>query len=441
MDADHDGRWEHTAVSANGVTTSKNYDTSGNLLNTSAKQTFTDGSILETITKADGSILKRETDINGNVKETAVDSGAQNLATALSATASFLGLVQAIQSGKPLPIVGAGITDIASTGLQSLQRNEWDLIIGYGRNDTVTISNYFLADHLKPAQFSFADGVNWSPEQLLTAYPLHLTGKGDNISMNNRHAQTLYADGGDDTVYAGDGNTVLHGGGGNDYLAGGIGNDLVDGGEGNDTLAYSGGNNLLIGGRGNDTITTSSGRDILAFNRGDGQDNVNLIKGQDKTLSLGGIRYADLQLKKSGMDLTLLTGNNEQITFKNWYESWYPTTASHNLSTLQVVIEGTADYNAASTDKTRNKKVEQFDFNKVVEEFETARKATPALTSWRITDALLKFHLQASDTAAIGGDLAYGYARNGNVSDATAQLLLATPEFGGQQSLSSKKVA
>jgi len=331
--------------------------------------------------------------------------------------------------------------DIASTGLQSLQRNEWDLIIGYGRNDTVTISNYFLADHLKPAQFSFADGVNWSPEQLLTAYPLHLTGKGDNISMNNRHAQTLYADGGDDTVYAGDGNTVLHGGAGNDYLAGGVGNDLVDGGEGNDTLGYSSGNNLLIGGRGNDTITTSSGRDILAFNRGDGQDNVNLIRGQDKTLSLGGIRYADLQLKKTGMDLTLLTGNNEQITFKNWYESWYPTTQSHNLSTLQIVVDSTADYNANSQDKTRNSKVAQFDFNRIVEQFDKARQATPALTRWSMTDALLKFHLLSSDTAALGGDLAYAYAKNGSVSDATAQLLLATPEFGSQQALSSRKAA
>jgi len=57
VDANHDGPWEQTQVSTNGVTTSKNYDNAGNLLNTSAKQSFADGSSLETITKSDGSIL------------------------------------------------------------------------------------------------------------------------------------------------------------------------------------------------------------------------------------------------------------------------------------------------------------------------------------------------------------------------------------------------
>ncbi|WP_034292686.1 cadherin-like domain-containing protein [Herbaspirillum sp. RV1423] len=330
--------------------------------------------------------------------------------------------------------------DIASTGLKGLKRNDWDLIISYGRYDTVTIRSYFLADHLKPAQFSFADGVTWSPEQLLAAYPLHLTDRSENVSLNNTHAQTLYAEWGDDTVYAGRGNTILYGGAGNDYLSGGAGNDLVHGGDGNDTLLHSRGNNLLIGGRGDDTMTTSDGRDVIAFNRGDGRDSVNLIMGEDKTLSLGGgIRYADLQLKKSGLDLLLSTGNNDQITFKNWYETWYPTTASHNLSTLQMVIEGSADYNAASGDKMRNKKVAQFDFNQVVQQFEQARQAAPALNSWSVADALLKAHLQGSDTAAIGGDLAYAYAKNGNWSDTAAQALLATPEFGRQQALATAK--
>nr|WP_231502160.1 hypothetical protein [Herbaspirillum sp. RV1423] len=48
---------------------------------------------------------------------------------------------------------------------------------------------------------------------------------------------------------------------------------------------------------------------------------------------------------------------------------------------LQMVIEGSADYNAASGDKMHNKKVEQFDFNQVVQQLEQARQAAPALNS------------------------------------------------------------
>ncbi|WP_155835063.1 hypothetical protein [Herbaspirillum sp. RV1423] len=52
---------------------------------------------------------------------------------------------------------------------------------------------------------------------------------------------------------------------------------------------------------------------------------------------------------------------------------------------------------------------------------------------------MLKAHLQGSDTAAIGGDLAYAYAKNGNWSDTAAKALLARPEFGRQQALATAK--
>jgi hypothetical protein len=45
----------------------------------------------------------------------------------------------------------------------------------------------------------------------------------------------------------------------------------------------------------------------------------------------------------------------------------------------------------------------------------------------------LEFYLNSSDTAAIGGDLAYPYAMNGNLSNLSmtpAQALLASPQFG-----------
>jgi len=38
----------------------------------------------------------------------------------------------------------------------------------------------------------------------------------------------------------------------------------------------------------------------------------------------------------------------------------------------------------------------------------------PGITSWGLTDTLLSAHLAGSDTAALGGDLAYQYNLNGN---------------------------
>ena len=62
-----------------------------------------------------------------------------------------------------------------------------------------------------------------------------------------------------------------------------------------------------------------------------------------------------------------------------------------------------------------------------------ARVANPALTSWALSSSLLNFYLVGSDTAAIGGDLAYQYAKSGNLSDFSmipTQTLLANPQFG-----------
>jgi hypothetical protein len=157
---------------------------------------------------------------------------------------------------------------------------------------------------------------------------------------------------------------------------------------------------------------------------------VNASTGKDNTLSLGkGIKYADLLFKKSANDLILVTGTSEQITFKDWYAN----VNNRSIANLQIVIEGTTDYNAASMDKLKNKKVEQFNFDGLVTAFDTARTTNTALTSWALSSSLLNFYLNSSDTAAIGGDLAYQYAKNGSLSNFSmtpAQGLLASTQFG-----------
>src|SRR4028118_769383 len=61
---------------------------------------------------------------------------------------------------------------------------------------------------------------------------------------------TVYAEGGDDTVVGGERN---------DSLDGGVGNDILVGGGGNDTLIGGGGNDTLIGGDGNDRLIDTNG--------------------------------------------------------------------------------------------------------------------------------------------------------------------------------------
>lgn len=259
---------------------------------------------------------------------------------------------------------------------------------------------------------------------------LALTGVAAINGTGNTLNNLLIGNAGNNTLNGAAGNDILQGGAGTDTLSDTSGNGLIDGGVGNDTLTGGTGKELFMGGTGNDIITTSAGADIIAFNLGDGQDIINVSTGKDNTVSLGkGIKYADLLFQKSSNDLVFITGAGEQLTFKNWYVS----TNNHSVANLQMVIEGTNDYDAASANALNNKKIQQFNFDSLVTAFDQARVANPALTSWALSSSLLGFHLGGSDTAAIGGDLTYEYAKTGNLSAISmtpAQSILANAQFG-----------
>jgi len=77
--------------------------------------------------------------------------------------------------------------------------------------------------------------------------------------------------------------------------------------------------------------------------------------------------------------------------------------------------------------------VQTFDFLGMVGAFDRARGASPGLTSWALTNALLQFHLSGADDFALGGDLAYWYAKNrgfGGISLAAAQQVIGAAGFG-----------
>jgi hypothetical protein len=210
------------------------------------------------------------------------------------------------------------------------------------------------------------------------------------------------------------------------------GNNLLDGGAGNDYLSGGSGQELFIGRIGNDTIKTGAGADVIAFNAGDGQDIVAASAGQDDVLSLGGgIGYSDLTFRVVGSDLVLDTGATENLTFK----SWYTGSTNKSVLTLQVVAEAMAGFDAGSSDPLLNKKVQTFDFAQLVNAFDAARAADPGLTSWALTNGLAQYHLSGSDDAALGGDLAYQYGKNGTLAGIgfdKAQDVLTSAQFGTQ---------
>jgi Ca2+-binding RTX toxin-like protein len=256
-----------------------------------------------------------------------------------------------------------------------------------------------------------------------------LTGSAAINATGNTADNLLIGNTASNTLSGGSGNDLMQSGGGADTLSDTSGNNLFDGGAGNDSITGGTGAELFVGGAGSDTITTSSGQDVILFNRGDGMDTVASSTTKDNTLSLGnGIRYSDLQFKKSSNDLILVTGTNEQVTFKDWYAS----TSNHSIANLQVIIANTADYVPNGT-ATQNRKVETFNFDGLASAFDTARSANPSLTTWSLASSLAKFYVSGSDTAAIGGDLSYQYGTTGTLSGigmAAAENILASTQFG-----------
>jgi hypothetical protein len=320
-----------------------------------------------------------------------------------------------------------------------------DTLLGTAGSDAV-----ILEDLISPPV-----GVPTMPR--LTSIERIATGAGDDVVdlTSQRFAYgDVVVDGGtgNDVLWSSSGNDYLKGGLGNDIADGGWGNDVIDGGAGDDTLIDLAGNNLVLGGAGNDVVTvgtghnlvaggagadvirTGAGRNIIAFDRGDGTDTVVTGAASANTLSLGkGIAYADLSLRRSGSDLVLDAGNGDAVTFRDWYAD----NANRTTKTLQFFKEGSSDYAPGSGDVTRSQKVETFDFAKLAAAADASRNAQPwvlqPLSRWNLSQGLLTAFLGASNTAALGGDLAYQYGSTGSLDGnwlGSTRSTLGSSQFG-----------
>ena len=333
-----------------------------------------------------------------------------------------------------------------------------------GTGDSLAMNGWLTSDFNKVEQFVFADGTVWgvndiislmSPAPVATMRNDDIFGTdGNDTIMALAGNDWVLGEAGDDLILGGAGSDELEGGTGSDILSGGTGsdylnadvtssdvsNDLLDGGAGNDNIYASISNDLLIGGIGNDDVTGDDGNDVVLFNRGDGNDwyysdyssNGVPLDQRTDTVSLGGgISYADLSFERNANDLILHTGSGESIIFEYWFDtSWMDNKA---ISKLQLVAEAMIGFDPNSSDPLLNKRIQQFDFLGLANQFEAAQAADPTITTWQLAPYLADFSLGGSDTAAIGGDMAYLYGKNGNLnglSEAELRAQLNDSSFG-----------
>jgi Ca2+-binding RTX toxin-like protein len=373
--------------------------------------------------------------VNASITYTLVGTEIENLTLtntgAVNGTGNSLNNVLIGNSGTNVLTGGAG-NDILDPG----SNGNTDMLSGGLGDDTYNIGTRTMGFSISESAGEGFDSVNSSAaynlasnvEALFLQGTMTINGTGNtigNLLRGNSVNNTLNGGGG--------GIDVLEGGSGGDTLQGTSANSLFNGGADNDFLNGSAARDLLIGGLGNDTLTTGSGADLILFNKGDGQDTVAASTGKDNVLSLGnGIAYADLLFQKTGSNLILKIGASDQITFTGYYNAVTPNNRS--VDQLQVILNGSPDYNPGSSDPTRNREVERFNFDGLVAAFDSARASDPSITTWALTNALTAQYVagSGSDTAAIGGDLAYRYGRFGTLSDisyAPAAAILGASTF------------
>lgn len=316
-----------------------------------------------------------------------------------------------------LVLEGLNVADI-----QLEKRSSYDLaFVIKSTGESITFQNFFSSDDYKLDAVKFADGTTWNRATLCNTFGIYGTAGNDSLSAVSGLSSRIYGDAGNDTLSGSTGNDLLDGGAGNDNLAGGAGNDILQGGADDDILTDTAGTALFNGGAGND---------LILFNKGDGQDTFATGGTGSDTLSLGGaFAYSDLTFSKSTNDLVLKMGTTDQLTFKDWYAA----TPSKPVVNLQVIAEAMAGFAAGGANPLLDQKVEKFNFTSLVGAFDAARTATPTLTTWALTNALANFQLAGSDTAALGGDLAYQYGKNGTLAGiglTAAQDVIGNASFG-----------
>ena len=240
---------------------------------------------------------------------------------------------------------------------------------------------------------------------------LTLTGTSALSGTGNALTDLIVGNAGNDTLTGGTGIAVLEGGtAGSDQLKAASNQAALIGGAGASTLTGGAYKDFYAAGKVSDSLTTGATANVVSINKGDGATALQPTTGASNVLSLGaGIDTESLTFTKSGNNLVLTDGvSGDAITFGNWYAG----SADQDFTTLQVVEIASASYNASGTDALRNKALEDFNFSSLVSQFNAV--GSPA--NWALSGGMPSAQLTSSATTAYGGDLAYYFGLNGNLT-------------------------
>ena len=295
-------------------------------------------------------------------------------------------------------------TLVSGTGADSLVGGTGaDLFVVNATTDVVTVGATHGADTI---QSSVSYTLPANVQYLSLTGSGALTGTASSSSVSLVHGGT-----GADTLNGGTALSVLEAGTAGAQLlkATGAQAALIGGGAA-DTLTGGAFKDFLAAGKIADTITSGATHNVIAVNKGDGATVLTPTTGSGNVLSLGaGIDTEALTFTKSGNNLVLNDGvSGDSITFTNWYAA----AADQTTTTLQVIEAASASYSSTGTDALRNKPIEEFNFTSLVAAFTTAGSTS----GWALSHAMGADTLASSATAAYGGDLAYYFGMNGNLT-------------------------
>ena len=195
-------------------------------------------------------------------------------------------------------------SNVYSTDITNLYQSGTDLIICYGTNNQVTVTNFYSTSLNQIGQIQFADGSSWSSDFIQNTN--FIFGQ-DNQSLDEQNStQNNY-------ISAGSGADVLLGGSADDTLIAGSASDTLDGGAGNNTYVYSA-KSLTIDQTIAQTTNTPSQSDKVIFSN----INSDSITGWSQ------------EVNTDNLILTVALGSNSSsITIDNFYAY------SNAISTLQ----------------------------------------------------------------------------------------------------------
>jgi Ca2+-binding RTX toxin-like protein len=310
-------------------------------------------------------------------------------------------------------------------------------LIGGAGTDTFVVNS--TADVITVTATGTSDSVLSSVNYVLptNVQYLTLTGTAALTATGNSLTDLILGNTGADTLTGGSGIAVMEGGrtAGSDVLGATSNQAALIAGAGSSTLTGGAYKDFYAAGKVSDTITTGATANVIAVNSGDGATTIQPTTSATDVLSLGaGIDTEALKFTKSGNNLILSDGvTGDNITLTNWYLGG----SDQNVATLQVVEAASASYNSGGTDGLRNKPLEDFNFATLVSAFTTA--GSPA--NWLLSNDMASAQITSSATQAYGGDLAYYFGLNGNLTGlqlSAAQSTLTNASFAtGQQTIDS----